>query len=75
MPTSLITAIEELRDAALVGMGGNRIVRNADGYPNGAFLRLCPVWAATHHLKHPSLVFVGYGESLTLGVIAVLLYE
>ena len=67
-----VAAVEELRDAALVSVGGDGIVGDADGYPDGAPSLLRAVRAAAHHLEHPGLVLVGHREGLTLGTIAIL---
>ena len=56
-------------------MRRNRIVGDTDSHPDGALLGLFSIRTTTHHLEHPGLVGIGHREGLTLGVIAVLLYE
>lgn len=58
-------------DAALVGVGANAVVGNADCYPIGSLYTR----AFAYHLHDPNFVFVADGEGFTLGVVAVLCYE
>ena len=57
----------ESRDTALVGMGTNGIVGNADGHPH----RTLAPGPHTHHLHDPSFIGIADGESLTLGIVAI----
>ena len=70
-----VTAIEELRDTALVSVGSNGIVGDADSHPNGAACLLRAVGAAAHHFKHPRLILISHRERLALGIIAVLSHQ
>ena len=56
-------------------MGRNRIVWNTHSHPDGTRLGLLTIRATAHHLQHPRLLLVGNGESLTLGIIAILFHE
>ena len=61
----------ELVDAALVGVGCDAVIGNADGHPHRSFAAR----SFANHFHNPDFVGVGNGETLALAGIAVFLDE
>ena len=61
----------ELVDAALVGVGRDAVVGDADGHPHSPFAAR----AFANHFHNPDFVGVGNGETLALAGITVFLHQ